>query len=125
MAFISDTAFDQSLAWVISNGTRLDLCSQEPTTYAEATSTYTLANKTSITVGSAQAGDTDGRKVVVPAVTSGGSVTGSGTVTHWALTDGSSVLVATGAISPTRAVLSGDAFTSPAFDITIRDATDA
>lgn len=124
MAFISDTAFDQAISWIITNGTRLDLCSQEPTTYAEATSTYTLGNKTSLTIGAAEAGDTDGRAAPVPAISSGGSITGNGTVTHWAITDASSVLVATGALAASRAVVSGDTFTSSAFDITFRDATD-
>ena len=78
MAFISDEVFDQGLDYADTNGTRIDICSQEPTTYAEATSTYTLGNKTGLNTGATEAGATDGRRVIVPAITAG-SVTGTGT----------------------------------------------
>ena len=120
MTFIADTVFDNGLTTVDTNGTRLDICSQEPTTYAEATSTYTLGNDT-VNTGAAEAGATDGRRVIVPAITAG-SVTGTGTATHWALTNGSSVLYATGSLSSSQAVTSGNTFTLDAVSITIRDA---
>lgn len=120
MAFINDEVFDQGLDYADTNGTRLDICSQEPTTYAEATSTYTLGNDT-VNTGATVAGATDGRRVIVPAITSG-SVTGTGTATHWALTDGTSVLIATGALSSSQAVTSGNTFSLDAVSITIRDA---
>lgn len=122
MAYLNDNVFDSGLAYATTYGTRIDICSQEPTTYTEATSTYTLGNKTGLTTGAATNGDTDGRKVVVPAI-SDGSVTGTGTASHWALTDGSSILVATGALSSSQSVTSGNAFTLDAINLTIRDAT--
>lgn len=122
MAYINDEVFDQGLDYADTNGTRVDICSQEPTTYAEATSTYTLGNKTSVSTGATTDGDVDGRKVVVAAIT-GGSVTGTGTATHWALTDGSSVLIATGALSSSTSVTTGNTFSLGAFDIGIRDAS--
>lgn len=94
MAFINDEVFDQGLDYADTNGTRIDICSQEPTTYTEATSTYTLGNDT-VNTGATQNGATDGRRVIVPAITAG-SVTATGTASHWALTDASSILVATG-----------------------------
>lgn len=121
MAYINDEVFDQGLDYADTNGTRIDICSQEPTSYAEATSTYTLGNKTGLNTGATQAGATDGRRVIVPAITDG-SVTGTDTATHWALTDGSSILVATGALSSSQAVTSGNTFTLDAISITIRDA---
>ena len=121
MAFINDEVFDQGLDYADTNGTRLDICSQEPTSYAEATSTYTLGNDT-VNTGATQDGSTDGRRVVVPAISSG-SVTGTGTASHWALTDGSSTLIATGALSSSQAVTSGNTFTLDAISITIRDAS--
>ena len=121
MAYMNDESFDQGLDWVIANGSRIDVCSQEPVTYAAATSTYTLGNKTGLTVGATEAGGTDGRKVVVPAITDG-SVTGTATATHWALTDGTSVLVATGALSSSQSMTSGNTLTLDAIDITHRDA---
>ena len=121
MAYINDEVFDQGLDYADTNGTRIDICSQEPATYAAATSTYTLGNKTSLNTGATQAGATDGRRVIVPAITDG-SVTSTGTASHWALTDASSVLIATGALSSSQAVTSGNTFTLDAISITIRDA---
>lgn len=121
MAFINDEVFDQGLDYADTNGTRIDICSQEPVSYAEATSTYTLGNKTGLNTGATQNGATDGRRVIVPAITDG-SVTGTATATHWALTDGSAVLIATGALSSSQAVTSGNTFTLDAISITIRDA---
>ncbi len=121
MAFIADSVLDTALAVLTANADRLDICSQEPTTYTEATSTYTLGNDT-VTVGSATNGATDGRRGTVGAITAG-SVTGSGNATHWALTNGTDTLYATGAISPSASVTRGYNFTLDSNDITIRDAT--
>lgn len=120
MAFIADTVFDNGLTVVGTNGTRLDICSAEPTSYAQATSTLTLGNDT-VNTGSPQNGVTDGRRVIVPAI-SAGAVTGTGTAAFWALTDGSSVLYATGALSASQAVTTGNTFSLDAVSITIRDA---
>lgn len=122
MAFINDEVFDQGLDYADTNGTRIDICSQEPTTYAEATSTYTLGNKTGLNTGATQNGASSGRRVIVPAITDG-TVTGTGTASHWALTDGSAILVATGALSASQGVTSGNTFTLDAISITIADAT--
>ena len=121
MAFINDEVFDQGLDYADTNGTRIDICSQEPTTYAEASSTYTLGNKTGLNTGATQDGASSGRRVIVPAITDG-SVTGTNTATHWALSDGSAVLIATGALSSSQAVTSGNTFTLDAISITIPDA---
>lgn len=121
MAFIADAVFDNGLTYADTNGTRLDICSSEPADYTAATSTASLGNAT-VNTGAPQAGDIDGRKVVVPAISSG-TVSATGTATHWALTDGTSVLIATGALSASQAVTSGNTFTLDAIDITIRDAT--
>lgn len=124
MAFVNDEARDQGLDWVDTNGTRIDICSQEPTTYAEATSTYTLGNDT-VNTGATQDEDSspsNGRMVQVPAITAG-TVTATGTATHWALTDSSSQLVATGALSSSVSVVAGKAFSLDAINIITRDAT--
>lgn len=120
MPFIIDTVFDSGLSYLDTNGTRLDICDLEPTTYASATSTNSLGNDT-VNTGAPQAGDADGRKVVVPAITAG-SVTATGTAAFWALTDGASILLATGALSATQGVTNGNLFTLDAISITIRDA---
>ncbi len=121
MAFLSDEVFDQGLDYADTNGTRIDITSQEATNYTEATSTYTLGNDT-VNTGATQNGATDGRRVIVPAITAG-SVTGTGTAADWALTDGTSILVATGDLSSSQGVTSGNTFTLDAISLTIRDAT--
>lgn len=122
MAFINDYVFDAALSKLDTEANRLDICTQEPTTYTEATSTYTKGNKTSLSVGSPENRTPTGRKVVVAAITDG-SVTGDGTVTHWAITDtGNSRLLATGSLSASQAVTNGNTFTLGAFDIGIPDA---
>lgn len=121
-SYINDEVFDQGLDYADTNGTRIDICSQLPSTYTEATSTYTLGNKTSLNTGATQNGATDGRRVIVPAITDG-SVTGTGTASHWALTDGSAILVAAGPLTSSQAVTSGNTFTLDAISITIRDST--
>lgn len=122
MAFINDRVFDNGLTVLDTEANRLDICSQEPVSYAEATSTYTLGNKTSLSVGAPQDGVTNGRRVVVAAITDG-TVSGTGTASHWAITDtGNSRLLATGALSASQAVTSGNTFTLAAFNITIPDA---
>lgn len=64
---------------------RLFICSQQPTTYAEASSTYMLATVNITTTDFTVAdGDTSGRKVTV-AAQSTISPTNSGTATHVAL----------------------------------------
>ena len=97
MAYVNDSALDAALD-NISTANRLVLCSQEPTTFAEANVTYMLGYKDTPTIGSP--GDyAGGRQVTISAITDaiGDS---AGTATHYALvnTTGSSLL-ATQALS--------------------------
>lgn len=119
--FINDNVFDQGVNYADTNGTRIDILSQAVTTYADR-GTYTLGNKTGLNTGAAQNGATDGRRVIVPAITDG-TVTATGTATHWALSDGSAVLIACGPLTASQSVTSGNTFTLDAISITIRDAT--
>lgn len=122
MPFIADVVYDSGLSYADTNGTRLDICfGSEPTTYAAATGANSCGNDT-VNTGSPQAGATDGRRVIIPAITAG-SVTATQIAAFWALTDGSSVLIATGDLTSTQAVTSGNTFTLDAIDIAIRDAT--
>lgn len=120
MSFIRDASLD-ALLDDVNNATRLDICSQEPTTYAEATSTYSLGNDNSVTVGAPADRSPNGREVTVPATS--GTVSGDGTATHWALTDGASVLYATGSLSASQAVTTGNPFNLASFKIGVPDAT--
>lgn len=121
MAFLNDRVLDNGLTILDTEANRLDICSAEPTTYAEATSTYTLGNKTSLSVGAPADRSPSGRKVTVAAITDG-TVSGTGTATHVAVVDTvNSRLLAVQALSASQAVTSGNTFTLPAFDIGIPD----
>ena len=120
MPFINDEVFDQGLDYADTNGTALLICSTDPGgTYATATANK-LASET-VNTGATQDGATDGRRVIVPAITAG-SITTTGTASHWALTNGTNTIVASGALSATQAVSTGNSFTLDAISITIRDA---
>lgn len=122
MAFINDEVFDQGLDYADTNGTRLDITSTDPGgTYATVTAN-TLGNKTSYNVQATSNGATDGRRVIGASFTDG-SVTGTGTATHWAITNGSSIVIASGALTSSQAVTSGNTFSLDAISITIRDAS--
>ena len=124
MPYLNDDVLDNGLAYVVSNGSRLDICSQQPANYTEATSTYTLGNKTSLTAGALQDGASSGRRTVIPAITDG-SVTGTGTATHWAYskTSATAALLAAQALSSSQAVTSGNSFTLDAISMTFPDPT--
>lgn len=131
MPLIADAAFDAALNYIKNGldgtGGQLNICDNgqpEPTTLAQARTTYTLGNEaingTGNTTGP-QAGDTDGRELQINAITDG-DITATNTAGYWALSN-STVLLAVGSLSATQAVTSGNKFTLAAFDITIRDAT--
>jgi len=122
MPFMADAAYDALLNVIKTNGSRLDICSSEPANYTEATSTYTLGNKTSIAYTGPADRSPNGRKVTVNAI-SGGSVTGTATAGYWAITDGSATLYAASSLSASQAVTSGNTFSVTAFDIGVPDAT--
>lgn len=123
-AFLGDQLLDLPLQELETNYTRQDICSQEPATYTEATSTYTLANKTACTYTGPADRSPNGRKTTVDAVT-GGSVTSTGTASHWAMskTTATTYLGAAGSLASTQGVTSGNTYSLTAFDIGIPDAT--
>lgn len=94
--FTPDATLDAMLNVIADNCDRVDVCSAEPSTYAEATSTYTLGNYT-LTAGDGNGdwtianGDSSGRKLTLSAQT-GNNATGTGTATHIAFTNGSDTL---------------------------------
>jgi len=121
MATISDYVLDAALTKLDTEADRIDITSQEATTYAEATSTYALGNSTSLSFGAPEDGDTSGRKVTAAAITDG-TVTGSGSATHFAIVDVSATrLLATGSLTTPQSVTSGNSFTIAAFDVEIPD----
>ncbi len=120
-AFFNDRVLDNGLTVLDTEATHLHICSNQPTTFAQATSTLSLGNKASISVGAPADGTTSGRRVTVAAIT-GGNVTATGTATHYALVDATnSRLLATHTLSESQVVTSGNLFDVAAFDITQPD----
>jgi hypothetical protein len=121
MASIADRVLDNGLTILDTEATRVDITSQEATTYAQATSTYTLGNQTSISISAPADRSGGGRKVTMSA-SSGGSVTGTGTATHYAIVDtGNSRLLVTGSLTASQAVTSGNTFSLEALEVGIPD----
>ena len=121
MATLADRVFDNGLTVLDTEANRLDICSTEPTTYTQATTTYTLGNKTSLSIGAPADRTGGGREVTVASFTDG-SVTASGTAAYYAIVDTTnSRLLATGALSSSQAVTSGNTFSISSFKIGIPD----
>lgn len=125
MAFIIDAALDALLNYIDTNGANLYITDSEATSYADATTApgtgSMLGSKVGITISTPADRTPNGRKVTVSAITDG-SVSTSGTATHWAITNGSDTLIATGALSTGTSVTAGNTFTLTAFDIGVPDA---
>ena len=123
---INDTVLDGALD-VIATGTEITVCSAQPTTYAEAHTTYMLATHV-LTAGDGNGdftianGDSSGRKVTVTQQADI-TITNSGTATHVAITvtGTSTLLLVTTCTS--QALTSGNTVTIPAFDDEIADPT--
>jgi hypothetical protein len=121
MASISDYVLDSALAKFDTEANRIDITSQEATTYTAATNTYTLGNKTSVSIGAPADRSGGGREVTVSAITDG-SVSGTGTATHYAIVDTTNTrLLGTGSLSSSQAVTSGNTFSLASFKIGIPD----
>ena len=117
----NDLILDAALNYVKSNGTQVCLCTAQPTTYTQATSTYKIAIKTGLTSSdfTLADGDVSGRKLTV-AAQSNVTVDTPGTATHIAVCSGSVLLFVT---TCTSKAISGDLVNIPAFDYEIEDVT--
>ena len=115
MAFLADRVYDNGLSVLDTEANAIHICSLEPVTYASATSTHTLGNASGGSypgIGAPAAGSPDGRQVTIAAIVTG-SVTATGTATHFAIVDTvNSRLLATGALTASQAVTSGNTFTT-------------
>ena len=116
----NDLVMDAALDY-ISTSTLLTVCSAQPTTYAEASSTYKLADVVTDSGNFTKAnGDTNGRKVTV-SQQANVPIDSSGTATHVALSiSGSSTLVYVTTCT-SQALTSGGTVTVPAWDVEISD----
>ena len=121
MATLDNRVFDNGLTVLDTEANKVLVTSQEASTYTEANSTYALGNSTSLSIGAPADRTGGGRKVAVASITDG-SVTATGTATHYALVDtNNSRLLATGSLTASQAVTSGNTFTLATFDIGIPD----
>ena len=120
-AWLADALLDAALQKLADDAENLYICSAQPSTYAEAQSTYALGVKASPSFTGPAAGDASGRKLTVDAI-SDGTVSATDTATHWAITDNSATaLLAWGTLDAGEAVTDGNTFTLDAFDIEITD----
>lgn len=122
MPMITDSALDALLNYIDTNGEKLHICSAEPANYAGVAG-VTLGNKTSPAIAAPSDRSPNGREIVVAAI-SDGSVTGTGTATHWCIVKDSatSELLAAGALASSQGVSSGNTFTLTQFAIGVPDA---
>tara|TARA_Y100000593_G_C4294458_1_gene329894 strand:- start:1375 stop:1755 length:381 start_codon:yes stop_codon:yes gene_type:complete len=122
---IANAVLDAALNHVADNGSVMHVCSQEPTDYTQASSTYKLAD-VALSVGDGNGdytvadGDSGGRKLTV-AEQSSVTVDTTGTATHIAICSGSALLLVTTCTS--QAITSGNTITIPSFNETIGDPT--
>lgn len=121
MAFLNDRVFDNGLTVLDTEANKILITSAEPATYTEANATYALGDSTSLSIGAPQDRSGGGREVVVAAITDG-SVTATGTATHYAIVDTvNSRLLAAGSLAASQAVTSGNTFTLTSVAIGIPD----
>jgi len=121
MAWLANEVLDAALNYIDTNAENLYICSQEPTTYTAAQTTYKLGTKAGPTIAASGEGTPNGRSILISTITDG-TVNATGTATHFAITDNSaSILLATGALSASQAVTSGNTFSLTSFVILIPD----
>lgn len=108
MAFLADSILDGALQVIRNAATPvLHICSSEPANFA-GVAAVTLGNKSAPTIGAQADASPDGRQISIDTFTDG-TVTATGTGTHWALVDTTtSTLLATVAVPASQALTSGN-----------------
>jgi len=120
MATLNDRVFDNGLSTLDLEANAIHVTSAEATDFANVAA-VTLGNSTSLSIGASQDRTGGGREVVVAAITDG-SVTGTGTATHYAIVDTvNSRLLATSTLTASQSVTSGNTFTLSSVAIGIPD----
>ncbi|MFZ3046496.1 MAG: hypothetical protein WA151_11320 [Desulfatirhabdiaceae bacterium] len=117
---LHDDILDNGLN-ALDNTEKLYILSADPGLTWSNIAAYALGNKATPTIGACGDRTGGGRKRTVAAITDG-TVTATGTATHFALTDDSATkILAAGDLGASQAVTSGNVFTLDAFDIGIPD----
>ncbi len=120
---VPDAMLDAAFDW-LDQADKQVVCSAQPTTYAEAVTTYALAD-VAMTVNTDYTkanGDTSGRKCTV-AAKSGVTVDATGTATHLALVSTGDSTLRYVTTCTSQALTSGNTVNIPAWDIEIADPT--
>lgn len=117
---VDDTVLDGALNIIKNNCILMTACSAQPTTYAQAATTYKLADVTMATGDFTIADDTSGRKVTVAAKTAV-PVDTTGDATHIALCTGSVLQLVTTCTQQT--LTSGNTVDFPAWKFNLQDPT--
>ena len=117
MPYLNSRVQDFGLSALQAEADVIHVCSGEPADFAAVASVSLGSAPASISPPAAGAGTS--RKVTVAAVVNG-SVTGTGTITHWALVDTTSArLWASNSVSVGQAAVSGNEFNLAGFDIAL------
>jgi len=119
-ASLENTVLDSGLSDCVSNTSTLAVCSSEPTTYAQASTTYLLGYYSwgaGSAFGAIAAGTPNGRQITSNAITNG-TITTSGTANWWAIWK-AGTLQAHGTLAASQVVTAGNTFTLTAFTIRI------
>jgi len=120
MATLDNRVFDNGLTVLDTEANAIHITSAEATSYANVAA-VTLGNSTSLSIGAPADRTGGGREVVVAAITDG-SVTGTGTATHYAIVDTvNSRLLATSTLTASQSVNSGNTFTLSSVAVGIPD----
>lgn len=121
MPTLNNRVFDNGLAVLDTEANKITITSQEAATYAEGNATFALGSSTSLSIAAPSDRSAGGREVVVAEITDG-SVAVDGTATHYAILDTvNSRLLATGNLTESQVVSSGNTFTLGSFTIGIPD----
>lgn len=116
----NDLGLDAALDW-FTDVDKMVICSQQPTTYAEANATYALAD-VAVDAGdfTKANGDVSGRKVTV-AAQSGVTVDANGTGTHVALIKSGDSTLRYVTTMTSQALVAATTVNIPAWDIELAD----
>ena len=121
MALLDNRVFDNGLTVLDTEANAIYITSQQAVSYVDATSTSALGDSTSLSIAAPSDRSGGGREVVVAAITDG-SVTDTGTATHYAIVDTvNSRLLAAGSLTASQSVTTGNTFTLSSVSIGIPD----
>lgn len=121
MGALHNDVFDSGLNAIDNNTEKLYILSADPGLTWANISSYALGNKATPAIAAPSDRSGGGREVVISAITDG-TVTGTGTATHFALTDDSAEkILVSGALGSSQGVTSGNTFTLTQFAVGIPD----